>query len=67
MLQGKPDDVRQAVIDCVKKAYDNPRGYIVASGCSLPTETPFENIHAMMDTVRAISYPINSLSANGKK
>lgn len=59
MLSGTPRDVRRAVIECVTKAHDNPRGYIVASGCSLPTETPFENIHAMLDTVREIGYPVN--------
>jgi uroporphyrinogen decarboxylase len=59
MLQGTPAVVKQAVVDCVAKAYDNPKGYIVASGCSLPTETPFENIQAMMDTVRKIGYPVN--------
>jgi len=31
----------------------------VASGCSLPTDTPFSNIHAMMDAVREIGYPPN--------
>ncbi|MCX7923561.1 MAG: uroporphyrinogen decarboxylase family protein [Clostridia bacterium] len=59
MLQGSSDDVRKAVIECVKKAYDNPKGYIVASGCSLPTETPFQNIQAMLDTVMEIGYPVN--------
>jgi uroporphyrinogen decarboxylase len=59
MLEGTPQTVREAVFDCVRKAYDSPRGYIVASGCSLPTETPFANIHAMLDTVREIGYPIN--------
>lgn len=58
MLQGTPEDVRAAVTECVKKAHDNPRGYIVASGCSLPTETPFANIHAMLDTVREIGWPV---------
>jgi uroporphyrinogen decarboxylase len=58
MLEGKPNDVRRAVIDCVKKAHDNPKGYIVASGCSLPTETPFANIHSMLDTVRELGYPV---------
>jgi uroporphyrinogen decarboxylase len=43
---------------CVSQARDNPRGYIVASGCSLPTETPFANIDAMMDAVREIGYPV---------
>lgn len=59
MLQGTPCDVRKAVIECVRKAHDNPRGYIVASGCSLPTETPFANIHAMLDTVRELGFPVS--------
>lgn len=58
MLEGSVEDVRKSVVDCVAKAYDNPKGYIVASGCSLPTETPFQNIHAMMNTVRTIGYPV---------
>jgi uroporphyrinogen decarboxylase len=59
MLQGSPVDVKRAVIECVRKAYDSPKGYIIASGCSLPTETPFENIHAMLDAAREIGYPIS--------
>jgi uroporphyrinogen decarboxylase len=58
MLEGTPKDVRAGVIECIKKAYDSPKGYIVASGCSLPTETPFANIHAMLDTVREFGYPV---------
>jgi len=57
MLQGTVSDVKKAVFECVRQAYDNPKGYIVASGCSLPTDTPFSNIHAMMDAVREIGYP----------
>ena len=36
MLQGTPDEVRQAVRECVRKAHDNPKGLIVASGCGRP-------------------------------
>lgn len=64
MLQGTPREVRKAVIECVQQAYDNPKGYIVASGCSLPTETPLENIKAMLDTVREIGYPVNANQEN---
>jgi len=39
MLQGTVSDVKKAVFECVRQAYDNPKGYIVASGCSLPTDT----------------------------
>jgi len=59
MLQGSPSDVRQAVFDCVAQAHDNPRGYIIAAGCSLPTETPFANIHAMFDAACEIGFPVN--------
>ncbi|MDR3588331.1 MAG: uroporphyrinogen decarboxylase family protein [Negativicutes bacterium] len=58
MLQGTVSDVKKAVFGCVAKTYDSPGGYIVSSGCSLPTEVPFENIHAMMDTVREIGFPV---------
>lgn len=65
MLQGNKQDVRRAVAECVLKAHDNPKGFIVASGCSLPTETPFENIHAMLDTVREIGYPVSVEKVKG--
>jgi uroporphyrinogen decarboxylase len=59
MLQGTPAQVRAAVRSCVRKAYDNPKGLIVASGCSLPVETPFANIDAMLDAVREIGWPVD--------
>lgn len=58
MLQGSPAAVRLAVLSGVRDAYDNPKGYIVASGCSLPTETPSANIDAMLAATREIGYPI---------
>jgi uroporphyrinogen decarboxylase len=61
MLHGSVSDVKTAVIDCVEKTYDSSGGYIVASGCSLPTEVPFENIHAMLDTVREIGFPVTKI------
>jgi len=66
MLQGSCGEVRNAVRKCVSQAHDSPRGYIVASGCSLPTETPFANIDAMIDAVREIGYPASGFDpANG--
>lgn len=58
MLQGTVAQVRRATLDCVAQGYDNPKGFIVASGCSLPTETPFANIHAMLDAVREAGWPV---------
>jgi uroporphyrinogen decarboxylase len=60
MLQGTPAEVKSATVACLRQAHNNPKGYIVASGCSLPTETPFANIHAMLDTVRSIGWPVNT-------
>lgn len=60
MLEGTPADVRRAVAVCVEQAHDSPRGYTVASGCSLPTETPPGNIEAMMDAVRELGHPVSA-------
>jgi uroporphyrinogen decarboxylase len=60
MLQGTPAQVRDAVRQCVWKAHDNPKGFILASGCSLPVETPFQNIDAMLDAVREIGWPVHA-------
>ena len=57
LLLGSPAEVRQAALDCLRQAWDNPRGFILASGCSLATETPFANIDAMMDTAREVGWP----------
>lgn len=59
MLQGTVAGVRESVRRCVRKAHDNPKGFIVASGCSLPVETPFSNIDAMLDAVREIGWPVD--------
>ncbi|AOY78438.1 uroporphyrinogen decarboxylase [Clostridium formicaceticum] len=58
MYSGSPQDVRIKTLEGILDAYDSPKGYIVMSGCSLPIETPFENIKMMMDTVREVGYPV---------
>ena len=59
MYAGTPEDVRRKTLECILEAYDSPKGYVVMSGCSLPVDTPLENIDAMMDTVRQVGYPVN--------
>lgn len=56
---GTPNDVKLETLRCILDGYDSPKGYTVMSGCSLPTETPIENIDAMMDVVREVGYPVN--------
>jgi uroporphyrinogen decarboxylase len=58
MYSGTPRDVRRKTLGGILDAYDSPQGYIVMSGCSLPVDTPFENIQMMMDTVREVGYPV---------
>jgi uroporphyrinogen decarboxylase len=58
VYSGTPKDVRRKTLEGILEAYDSPKGYVVMSGCSLPVDTPFENIHAMMDTVREVGYPV---------
>jgi uroporphyrinogen decarboxylase len=59
MLLGTPAQVREAVRERVRQAGDSPKGLVVASGCSLPVETPFANIDAMLDAVREIGWPLD--------
>ncbi|SNS25753.1 uroporphyrinogen decarboxylase [Anaerovirgula multivorans] len=59
MYLGTPQDVRIKTLESILDAYDSPKGYVVMSGCSLPVETPLENIQMMMDTVREVGYPVD--------
>ncbi len=60
MYAGTKDEVRNAVINAAMEGYDSPKGYVIMSGCSLPVETPLENIQVMMDTTREIGYPVHA-------
>lgn len=64
MYSGTLNDVRLSTLQCMKEGYDSPKGYIVMSGCSLPVDTPLENIQQMMDTVREVGYPVDIEKVN---
>lgn len=56
---GSYEEVVQESKLCIKKAYDNPNGFILSTGCQIPINSPIENIQALMDTVRSYGvYPI---------
>jgi len=57
LFESDPAGVREAVRTCVREGGDSPRGFVVATGCSLPTETPFANIDAMVRAVDEIGWP----------
>ncbi|OAA90510.1 uroporphyrinogen decarboxylase family protein [Clostridium ljungdahlii] len=52
MYLGKPEDVERDAKECLRKAYDNPKGYVLALGCGFPIDTPPENIHALREAAK---------------
>lgn len=60
MYLGTPEDVERDARECLKKAWDSPKGYVLALGCGLPNGTPPENIHALLRAARKYGqYPID--------
>ncbi|HBC91742.1 MAG TPA: uroporphyrinogen decarboxylase [Pelotomaculum sp.] len=60
MYLGTPDVVAENVKECLRKAYDSPKGFILAMGCGLPIDTPPENLHALLGAARKYGrYPLN--------
>jgi uroporphyrinogen decarboxylase len=54
MYLGTPEDVRANARECLAKAWDTPKGYILGLGCGLPIDTPPENIHALVNAAREL-------------
>lgn len=52
LMKGTREQVLQEAKECIRKTYDSPKGYILASGCGLPWATPPENVIALMDAAR---------------
>ena len=48
LLEGTPEEVEAEAIDCLRKAGDSPKGFILASGCEVPLEAPRENVQALI-------------------
>lgn len=52
MLFGTVEDVMKASKECIEKCIDNPKGYTLSSGCTLPIQTPVKNVEAMVNAAR---------------
>lgn len=52
MLKGTPEMIEAEAKECIRKASDSPGGFILASGCEIPINTPPENVIALMDAGR---------------
>lgn len=52
LMLGTPETVDESIKNCFRKAYDSPKGYILASGCDIGVDVPLENIEAFMAAAR---------------
>lgn len=60
MYLGSMQDVENEAKKCIRKTFDNPKGYILGLGCGLPYDAPSENVHALLHAARKYGkYPIN--------
>lgn len=55
ILQGSPEDVEKASVDCIEKA-GKDGGFILGSGCEVPLQAPKENIKKMVEVARRYVY-----------
>ncbi|MHC4481144.1 MAG: uroporphyrinogen decarboxylase family protein [Planctomycetota bacterium] len=52
LLEGTPESVRREAEQCLADCGDSAGGFILASGCEVPIETPPENVQALMEVAR---------------
>ena len=58
LMKGTREQIMNETRECLRKASDSPKGYILSSGCAIALDTPPENILAFMDAARTLgSYP----------
>jgi uroporphyrinogen decarboxylase len=63
MLIGTPSDVIDVARECIRKAFDTPKGFILSSGCTVPLKTSPGNILAMKEAAKHYgSYPVDRQS-----
>lgn len=60
MYMKSREDIYLEAKECIRKAYDSPKGYVLSTGCDVPIGTDPDNILALMDAARIFGrYPIN--------
>ncbi len=52
MLNGTPADVEEEAKACIEIGREAPKGFILATGCETPLNSPPENVMALMDAAR---------------
>ncbi|UJS20202.1 MAG: uroporphyrinogen decarboxylase family protein [Candidatus Brocadia sp.] len=60
MFKGNPEIIATMVKDCITKAADSPKGFVLATGCEVPIKTPHENLIAFLEAGRRVArLPVN--------
>jgi len=60
LLHGTEEEIHEAVRQTIRKGYDNPKGYILASGCDITQNVSVESIDAFMEAARKYGkYPLD--------
>lgn len=49
---GSIDEVIEATKDCIRKAADSPKGFLIDAGCQMPLGVPLENLYAYIYAIR---------------
>jgi len=52
LFLGTPKEVQMASCSCLDEAADNPKGFLLSTGCNVAWGTPSQNIQAMLDGAR---------------
>lgn len=60
MMLGGPEEIEREIRKDLRKAWDSPRGFILATGCDTPLNAPVENLYTFMDIARRYArYPVD--------
>lgn len=60
VYRGSKEEIFASVKECIKKAHDSKKGYVLSTGCQIPMHTPIENIEMFMEAGKKYgTYPIN--------
>ena len=60
MKNGTIEDIMDEARECIRKCYDNPKVFVLSTGCQIPLGTPVENVLALMDAAREFgAYPLD--------
>lgn len=54
MAKGTSDQIYAAVRECLDKAADSPKGFVLSTGCQIPINAPIDNIQCFADAARTL-------------